>query len=104
MGNLETPTGDETIDPAEQIQKMTFNIEKDKESTPDIQLTPEQETRIKELIKEEVIDAGFDLPSESTEITVFVPNNHAGTGVVTIAVLATLFDEEQSVSFDYQLR
>lgn len=100
---LETSTDDETIDPTEQIQRMTFKIVKDSEQSPDIQLTPEQETRIKELVQEEVIDAGFDLPSESTEIKVFVPENHKETNAVQVAVDAEMFNEPQGVMFDCEL-
>ncbi len=103
MGDLETPTGDEIIDPAEQIQKMTFNIVKNSEQSPDIQLTPEQEKRIKEVVQEEVIGMGFELPPESTEIKVFVPENHEETKAVEIAVDAEIFDEPQGVIFDLTL-
>ena len=103
MGDLETPGGDETIDPAEQIQKMTFSIVKDGEQSPDIQLTPEQEKRIKEVVQEEVIDAGFDLPPESTEITIMVPEHHAETNEVMIGVDAEMFDEPQGVAIDFTL-
>ena len=103
MGNLGTPTGEEGMDPAEQIQHMTFKIVKDSESSPDIQLTSAQEARIREVVKEEVIDAGFEIPPESTEITIMVPENHEETNEVMIGVDATLFDEPQGVALDFTL-
>lgn len=103
MGDLGTPAGEEEMDPVEQIQHMTFQIVKDSESSPDIQLTSEQEKRIKEVVHEEVIDAGFDLPAESTEIRIFVPENHEETNAVQIGVDAEMFNEPQGVMVDFTL-
>lgn len=103
MGDLGTPTGEEGMNPVEQIQHMTFQITKDSESTPDIQLTSAQEKRIKEVIIEEVVDGGLDLPADSTEITIMVPENHAETNEVMIGVDAEMFDEPYGVAIDFTL-